>query len=91
MNEVAKIPSPKDMDEGWEGQFLQHWVKRHQIDGYFDKTHETFKDDSTPLWSAIKALHNRIHDGKTDIPVPDDHVHLLPLAEQIKKDLEELI
>lgn len=91
MAEVAKIPHPKDMDEGWEGQFLQHWVKRHSYEGYFDKTHEVFKDDSAPLWSAIKSLHNRIHEGKADIEVPTDHLHLIPLAEQIKKDLEDLI
>lgn len=98
MSEPAKIPHWKDMDEGWNGQFLQHWRKRHHHPGVFDTTPENFPDDSKPLWYAIRSLHDRIHAGKAregesmeDFPIPTDHVHLLPLAEQIKKDLEELI
>lgn len=74
------------------GQFRGHWAKRHSYPGAFDKTHEKFLDDDEPIWYAIRRLHDKIHDGETDdFALPEDHIHLLPLAEQIKKDLEELI
>lgn len=87
MAEVAKIPHPKDMDEGENGQFLQHWAKRHSYPGIFDQTHLKFTDDSEPLWSAIKRLHERVHNGDSEFPVPTDHLHLEPIS----KMLEELI
>jgi hypothetical protein len=79
------------MDEGWQGQFLQHWVKRHSYSGVFDETHLRFQDDSQPIWFAIRSLHERIHSGDSEFDIPKDHIHLPPLAEQIKRDLEELL
>lgn len=91
MTQPAKIPHWRDMDEGWQGQFLQHWAKRHRYPGEFDETHLRFQDDSQPLWFAIRGLHDRIHAGTEGFPVPTDHVHLPPLDEQIKKDLEDVL
>lgn len=91
LTDVAKIPHPKDMDTGYGGQFIQHWQKRHYYEGVFSSTHIQFPNDDTPLWSAIKALHNRIHEGKTEFPLPEDHVHLEPLDRDIAKLLEELL
>lgn len=87
MADVAKIPHPYDMDQGWEGQFLQHWVKRHSYPGIFDLTHERFQDDSQPLWTAIRRLHERIHSGDSEFPIPTDHVHLPSLT----RELEDLL
>lgn len=87
MAEVAKIPHPYDMDQGWEGQFLQHWAKRHSIPGIFNETHTKFPDDSQPLWSAIRRLHERIHAGESEFDIPTDHIHLA----SVSKELEELL
>lgn len=91
MADIAKVPHWRDLDEGYQGQFLQHWVKRHSYPGVFDDTHETFQDDSQPLWFAIRGLHDKIHDGESEFPVPEDHVHLEPLDAAIARQLDELI
>lgn len=89
---VAKLPAPEDMDVGWNGQFLQHWVKRHSHHGIFDTTHERYPDDSVPLWYGIRMWHDRIHAGSIDdLPAPTDHVHLPRLDPQIQKDLKDIL
>lgn len=88
MPDMAKVPHWRDMD--WS-QFLQHWDKRHSYEGVFDTTSDRFPDDDAPIWYAIRSLHDRIHDGKSEFPIPADHIHLPPVPEEIKRALEELI
>lgn len=61
------------------GDFLRHWSTHHQIPGVFDTTHLNFPDDQVPLWFAIRSLHDRIHAGASEFPVPRGHTHSHPL------------
>ena len=88
MTDMARIPHWRDYDHN---DFLNHWVKRHSHPGVFDCTAERFPDDDQPIWYAIRSLHDRIHEGKSEFPIPTDHIHLPPVDPEIQRLLEELI
>lgn len=93
MADVAKVPDWHDMDDG---QFLQHWVKRHGHHGHFDTLHEKYPDDDHNIWWAIRGHHDKIHAGTFEpgnprFDPPADHVHLPRVDPEIYRLLEELI